>query len=431
MNYNIIYEPTQSHLSKLDQIGTLLHEFSGKVSYESVSTGEIFYSFVMENGEVVSEDGESAGRTEDGQYDCYPDQQWTVSNVCYANTYVGSYKTTTKVYKSVDHSTNKATWKGVTNDNIIIDVEIVCMFDKDFSECDLTWYNTEGYTLIPQYARGSGTLTGITLSPIFEPTNLPNDNSLKEYFIELIDDQTDPERRRKLQLDYIAQFDGDQGKDFKELIEELLRTPNLTLGEVTDINIAVDNYYGHLIGRYMMAIYGPVAELSKPFIEMALFETGAGVLFQAVKGVLSVNWGLQLSKLGVNTISISALTTRIVNGLRLSSDSKLLTILVGGRNITGTAAATASSSRVAYRFSNVTSTQARAIFEDMVAGRELKKLNLGGGKTVESVSWIDSNGIRNSITFRNFSSSGQVGDTIIQINVAGVRSGTMELKFLL
>ncbi|MEQ8472974.1 MAG: hypothetical protein RIC35_17400 [Marinoscillum sp.] len=84
------------------------------------------------------------------------------------------------------------------------------------------------------------------------------------------------------------------------------------------------------MGQNIIAIYGPVAEIAKPFIELALFETGAGVLFQAVKGIISVRWGVQLAKkIGVNTASISTVTNRLVNGLGFGARNTSLTLKIG------------------------------------------------------------------------------------------------------
>ncbi|MEQ8472975.1 MAG: hypothetical protein RIC35_17405 [Marinoscillum sp.] len=45
---------------------------------------------------------------------------------------------------------------------------------------------------------------------------------------------------REKQLNSIEHFGGLEGKEFRSIIEDLLETPNLTYGEVLDINEAVD-----------------------------------------------------------------------------------------------------------------------------------------------------------------------------------------------
>lgn len=197
LNYNIIYEPTKEHLEIMDdQPGSMLHDFSGRISYESVSTGEIFYSVNMEKGVIIeSSDINSAGRIDDGQYDCYPDQQHTV--VCYYRVYnigTGGGKNNPAAYPTINPRTGKKEFQNADGESMP-HIDIICHLDKDFSECHLTWFNTDGYTAIPQYAQGSGALTGVILNSVIEPTNLPNDNSLLETLaIDVLNDLTyDPE----------------------------------------------------------------------------------------------------------------------------------------------------------------------------------------------------------------------------------------------
>ncbi len=68
----------------------------------------------------------------------------------------------------------------------------------------------------------------------------------------------------------------------------------------------------------------------------------------------------------------------------------------------------------------------------MTAGRQVKRVDLGGGKYNETVFWKNATGNRNSITLRNHSNSGQLGDFTIDVNMQELRGGLgIELKFLL
>ena len=140
--------------------------------------------------------------------------------------------------------------------------------------------------------------------PISGGTNDPNygisDLDAQELLELTIENLTDPDEIRSAQLRYIFKYNGQAGREFFSNINILLNTTGITVGEVLDINFTVDNYYKKLKGEYFIAIFYPVAEAAKPFIELALIETGSGVLFQAVKErvvecemgcTVSKNWG--------------------------------------------------------------------------------------------------------------------------------------------
>ncbi len=256
------------------------------------------------------------------------------------------------------------------------------------------------------------------------PTRLTEEERA-ELWRDMIDQINNPEEKRKEQLKYIATHNAQAGRDFKDNIESLIATPGITRGEVDDINKIVNDYWEELVGRYIMEIFLPVAEAAKPFVELALIETGTGVLFQAVKGLLSVKWGVQLAKIGINTTSIANVVNRMKSGLSFGLNNSSLALKIGGRNLFGTA----NSSKKAYNFTNVTSTEAKAIFQDMTVGRQVKRFDMAGGKYRETVFWRDAAGNRNSITFRNYSSSGQIGQPTIDVNMIEIRNINLELKF--
>ena len=72
-----------------------------------------------------------------------------------------------------------------------------------------------------------------------------------------IDNEQDPEQRRQKELQYLNDFGGAEGKEFKALIEELLETPGLTVGDVYEINALVHTLYLNLKAQYLMVIFSP------------------------------------------------------------------------------------------------------------------------------------------------------------------------------
>ena len=69
--------------------------------------------------------------------------------------------------------------------------------------------------------------------------------------------EQDPETKRKIQLEYIQNFGGNDGRQFKFMIEELLTIRAIKVGFVHDLNQAVAKAYLELKARYIMAIFNP------------------------------------------------------------------------------------------------------------------------------------------------------------------------------
>ena len=258
------------------------------------------------------------------------------------------------------------------------------------------------------------------------PINMPTDKI--QAWIDYIDQLDDLDTKRIEQLDYIATHNGRSGIEFKSYIEDLLATPNISVGEVKDINYIVNEYWEELLGRLIMANFLPVAQTAKPFITLALYETGAGILFQAVKGLLAVKWGVQLSKIGINTSTLTNVINRVKSSMTFFNSNSSMTLNIGGRNLFGL-----QGSRGVYRFNDVTNIEAKAIFEDMVAGRELKTIVNVEGKLVKELRWRE-NGVDQFVKFRNFSTTNQ-GEMTIEVllkDFAHLRGGkAIELKFYL
>lgn len=64
----------------------------------------------------------------------------------------------------------------------------------------------------------------------------------------------DPEARRLLQLNYLRTHGASA---FVNLIEEMLSTPGIKVGDVWEINLLVNQVYERQIGMFMMAIFSP------------------------------------------------------------------------------------------------------------------------------------------------------------------------------
>ncbi|MCU0446066.1 MAG: hypothetical protein MUE85_14245 [Microscillaceae bacterium] len=260
--------------------------------------------------------------------------------------------------------------------------------------------------------------------PVYAITGLGGQGSSDDTGVNL----TDPDTLRKEQLAYIATHNGQEGRDFKTYIESLIANPEITVGEVQDINEIVNNYYLELKGLYMMAVYLPVAEAAQPFIELGLIETGSGVLFQSVKSLLSVKWSIDLTKIGINTASISTITSRVQNALRFSADNKSLNLVLNGRNITGVA-----DSKSVFVYNGVSANEAQAIFNELTTGRIIKNAVSPNGYKVQNLLWINSNNKRQSISFRRGSTTNQ-GEVTIEIQMAEyenirLKGSSIKLKF--
>ncbi|MFM2250652.1 MAG: hypothetical protein RLZZ358_1579 [Bacteroidota bacterium] len=91
----------------------------------------------------------------------------------------------------------------------------------------------------------------------FDPTCIPYPDSMddaEESIQKLIEGITDPEQKRKAQLDYLRNRGG---SDFVKIIEELLNTSGLTIGDVEEINNVVNGFYLRQKGLFMMNIFSP------------------------------------------------------------------------------------------------------------------------------------------------------------------------------
>ncbi len=248
-----------------------------------------------------------------------------------------------------------------------------------------------------------------------------------KYWKNLIDNQSDPNEKRKLQLQYIYNHNAQEGKDFKLDIESLLGTPpGLSQVEKDAVNEVVNDYWNELVGRLIMANFYPVAEAAKPFVELALIDTGSGVLFQSLKGLLSVKWGVQLAKIGVNTTSLTNVVSRMKAGLSFAFKNSSLNLKIGGRNLLGI-----QGSKGVYNFTNVTKVEAKAIFDDMVAGHVITTVLNSEGKIIMELRWTEG-GTTQFIKFRNFSTTNK-GEMTIEVLIneyKHLRGGKpIELKF--
>ncbi|WNB17094.1 hypothetical protein [Marivirga arenosa] len=143
------------------------------------------------------------------------------------------------------------------------------------------------------------------------------------------------------------------------------------------------------------------------------------MLFQAVKGLLSVKWGIELAKIGVNTSSIATVVNRMKSGLSFASNRTSLTLKIAERNLLGTA----NGSKTAYSFNGVSASEAEVIFADMAAGRQvktittpkgpIKNIQLEGGEYVQFRKWSSTNS----------------GEVTIEFEISSIRDIRIELKF--
>ena len=101
------------------------------------------------------------------------------------------------------------------------------------------------------------------------PTKMPIDGnggsslSYRKRLENNIASEQDPEKKRKEELQYLNDFGGAEGKEFKALIEELLGTPGLTVGDVIEINTLVHSMYLRLEAQYFFTnrpLHDPVSK---------------------------------------------------------------------------------------------------------------------------------------------------------------------------
>lgn len=91
----------------------------------------------------------------------------------------------------------------------------------------------------------------------FDPTCIPYPGSLEEMetlIQNFIEGLTDPEQRRKAQLDYLR---NQGGSDLVELVEELINAGGLSMGDMEEINRLVETVYLNQKARFLMAIFSP------------------------------------------------------------------------------------------------------------------------------------------------------------------------------
>ena len=219
---------------------------------------------------------------------------------------------------------------------------------------------------------------------------------------------------------YLYQF----GREMHDMFEDLLRNPLnngiLNSGDRAELISLRKQGIQSLKGQYIISIYLPVAEAAKPWIELALIETGIGATFNIIKGILSVKWGVQLAKIGLNTSSISTITKRMVNGLEFFGiNNRSLNLTIGGRNLTGSAYI----SKKVYSFSNVSAIEAEAVFADIAAGREIKTIVAPKG----IIKQVDLGG-KEYIQFRKWSTT-NAGEVTIEFKINSIGTKNIELKF--
>jgi hypothetical protein len=91
----------------------------------------------------------------------------------------------------------------------------------------------------------------------FDPTCIPYPDSMDDAEVsiqKLIEGITDPEQRRKAQLDYLRNRGG---SDLVELVEELINAGGLSMGDIREINKLVESVYLNQKARFLMAIFSP------------------------------------------------------------------------------------------------------------------------------------------------------------------------------
>lgn len=97
---------------------------------------------------------------------------------------------------------------------------------------------------------GSSTSTPCNNTNNFSDHCIPVPESLEDY----IESISDPAEKREAQLDYLRSHGG---KDLVEIIEGLMNTSGLTVGDVIEINKLVNKFYLQQKGLFIMAIFSP------------------------------------------------------------------------------------------------------------------------------------------------------------------------------
>jgi len=118
-------------------------------------------------------------------------------------------------------------------------------------------------TGFPEWNGSGGFAPGGTGGPAvqsicdFDPTCIPYPDSMddaEDSIQKLIEGITDPEQKRKAQIDYLRTHGG---REFAEFVEELIIEGGLSMGDLSEINKMVNSVYFNQKGLFMMNIFSP------------------------------------------------------------------------------------------------------------------------------------------------------------------------------
>lgn len=214
------------------------------------------------------------------------------------------------------------------------------------------------------------------------------------------------------------------GRDLYDMYNDLLRDPYAAGLVISSQRLEViemrSNSVKNLQGQYLIATFDEFAQAAKPFIEIALIETGTNALFLSVKAILNVKWGVQLAKIGINTTSISAFTSRLSRALRFGPNNGSLNLKIGDFNLFSSSV---NGPKKAYGFQNVSATQAEAIFTEIAAGRQITTVTKPEG--VIKIVRLNKN---EYVQLRKFSKT-NANEVTIEFDINSIRTQRIELKF--
>ena len=137
---------------------------------------------------------------------------------------------------------------------------------------------------------------------------------------------TDPEERRKAQLQYLKRFGEQEGKDFATLIESLLLVNGLTENDIKEINNMVQSATNVLINNYFKAIFGSVVGMAEPFIQLGLVNGVSHVLIQGLSALAKTKWGIDLFH---STKQLRRIPTNFISFKELSTSKKMVEFELG------------------------------------------------------------------------------------------------------
>ncbi len=270
---------------------------------------------------------------------------------------------------------------------------------------------------------GGGLETGTDPNSCSEVIGIipPSDEEIKSLWASYIDNLIDPEEKRKAQLDYIKTHDGQEGKDFVEMIEQIINTPGISFGEVIDINKIVEKYFRNLRGQYFIAVYYPFAKAAQYIVELVLIETGTTLLFDAAKIALSSRYGINITRVSSAVVKTTQeLINTIKAELKFSTNFSSLEIKIGTRTLAGTPNGVKST----FSFSSVSRAEAKSFFDKLSLGANKKIVQGSSGEII-----VADLGNGQYVRYRTWSTS-NLGETTIEFNIIDIRSGaTTELKF--